>query len=307
MHTTSYAASIKPFQRTKNGRAAWLALTGQYAGPEKWEAEIKHQEQLLHTRVWKGQGNFTLEKFIAQHHNAFVSMQACAEHITYQLPNEFSRVGLLLDAIQCNDAGLQAAMASIRTDTGADGMRYNFETSAAHLLQYDPVAKKRAAGTKRPSAEISVIDGDGEGINVSSFGTKPGIGKTGVHFRYHTIAEYRNLSNPQKEELKQWRKDEEKKGKQPYKRDKDQSKFNKAVAAAVNKQVAAKLKSMEEEKKEDDHLQSLIASIVQDQLRSPPKAPPASPAAAAISSQDAAAKAKSTLVSILKKAKNGVS
>jgi hypothetical protein len=69
--TTSYAASIKPFQRTKNGRAAWLALTGQYAGPDKWEAEIKHQEQLLHTRVWKGQGNFTLEKFIAQHHNAF--------------------------------------------------------------------------------------------------------------------------------------------------------------------------------------------------------------------------------------------
>ena len=55
---TSYAASIKPFQRGKDGRGAWKALTSQYAGQDKWEAEIKHQAQLLHTRVWKGQSNF---------------------------------------------------------------------------------------------------------------------------------------------------------------------------------------------------------------------------------------------------------
>ena len=48
---TSYAASIKPFQRGKDGRGAWKALTRQYAGKDKWKAEIKHQEQLLHTRV----------------------------------------------------------------------------------------------------------------------------------------------------------------------------------------------------------------------------------------------------------------
>ena len=46
---TSYAASIKPFQRGKDGRGAWKALTSQYAGKDKWEAEIKHQEQLLHS------------------------------------------------------------------------------------------------------------------------------------------------------------------------------------------------------------------------------------------------------------------
>ena len=46
---TSYAASIKPFQRGKDGRGAWKALTSQYAGKDKWEAQIKCQEQLLHT------------------------------------------------------------------------------------------------------------------------------------------------------------------------------------------------------------------------------------------------------------------
>ena len=55
---TPYAASIKPFKRTKQGREAWLAITGQYAGKDKWAAEIKRQEQLLHTRAWKGQSNF---------------------------------------------------------------------------------------------------------------------------------------------------------------------------------------------------------------------------------------------------------
>ena len=111
--STSYAASMKPFQRTKNGRGALQALTNQYAGNDKWEAEIRKQDDLLHTRVWKGQSNFPLEGFIAQHRNAFVSMQQCAEHIAYQLPNELTRVGYLLEGIQCSDPGLQAAMASV--------------------------------------------------------------------------------------------------------------------------------------------------------------------------------------------------
>ena len=67
---TSYAASIKPLQRGKDGSGAWKALTRQYTGKDKWEAEIKNQEQLLHTRIWKGQSNFSLENFISQHRNA---------------------------------------------------------------------------------------------------------------------------------------------------------------------------------------------------------------------------------------------
>ena len=49
-------------------------------------------------------------------------MQAAAEHVVYQLPNAHSRVGYLLDAIQYNDAGLQAAVANIKTNQGANGM-----------------------------------------------------------------------------------------------------------------------------------------------------------------------------------------
>jgi hypothetical protein len=265
---TSYAASIKPFQRHKNGRGAWLALSTQYAGKDKWEAEIKRHEQLLHTRLWKGQSNFTLDRFIAHHRNAFVSMQAAAEHITYQLPNEHSRVGYLLDAIQCSDAGLQAAMASIKTDQDPDGLRNNFESAATHLLPYDPVQKKRSdhAGGKRGAADIS--DVTHEEADISAFGAKKGIGKTGVHLRYHPSNEYQKLTNDQKNELREWRESTggDKKRKHPNQKTQQRNvkfKSDKAIAAAVEKKVNERLKAAEQTKVQGDEAEAYIMSIFQ--------------------------------------------
>ena len=124
--STSYAASLKPFQRTKNGRSAWKAIVSQYAGEDKWRAELKKQDDLLHTRKWKGQSNFLLDKFISSHRYAFTSMTQCSEHVAFQLPNENTRVTYLLDAIQSTDAQLQAAMALVSNDTGATGFIYSF-------------------------------------------------------------------------------------------------------------------------------------------------------------------------------------
>ena len=50
-------------------------------------------------------------------------MTQCAEHVTYQLPNEYTRVTFLLDTIE-TDAALQAAMALCRKDTGPNTKRY---------------------------------------------------------------------------------------------------------------------------------------------------------------------------------------
>ena len=75
----------------------------------------------------------------------------------------------------------------------------NFEATAAHLLPYDPVAKKRSGGQKRGSAQISSV------MDPSPTTTKkPSIGKTGVHLHYYKTGEYRSLTNKQKEELKEW-------------------------------------------------------------------------------------------------------
>ena len=59
-------------------------------------------------------------------------------------------------------------------------MRNSFEAIATHLLPYDPVDNK-ITSNKQGFSEIS----DTSKVEVSSFGTKDGIRKTGVHLRYH--------------------------------------------------------------------------------------------------------------------------
>ena len=172
----------------------------QYVGKDKWESKIKWQDNLLHTWQWKGQSNFPLEGFITQHWSTFVLMQQCTNHVEYQLPNEHTWVGYLLEGIVCLDARLQAAMASIWTDDGADGMQNNFKVAAAHILPYDLVAKKRAAaGSKHTQISLTEVGDVGE---ISS-ASKVSIGKSGVHLQYHRPDEYHKLNDEQKTELQE--------------------------------------------------------------------------------------------------------
>ena len=71
---TEYAASLHPWKRHKNGRAAWYALINQYAGQDKWNAELKKQEEFIHQGKWKGQNNYPLASHIAVNRNAFISV-----------------------------------------------------------------------------------------------------------------------------------------------------------------------------------------------------------------------------------------
>jgi len=75
------------------------------------------------------------------HQNTFVFMQAYAQHVAYQIPNEHSGVGYMLDVIKNNDVKLQAALANIEDDTGPSGKHDDFEKAAAHMLPKDPVLK----------------------------------------------------------------------------------------------------------------------------------------------------------------------
>ena len=76
--------------------------------------------------------------------------------------------------IQCSDAGLQAAIASIKTDNGPTGMWNNFKDVAAQFLPYKPVAIKRTMGAKCGAGLISAM----EPAQVNRIeGMKPSMGK----------------------------------------------------------------------------------------------------------------------------------
>ena len=264
---TSYAASIKPYQRTKNGRDAWLALSSQYAGNDKWEAEIKHHEQLLHMRMCCERGKATLPSrglVLSIEMSLSPCKRAAAEHVTYQLPNEHSRVGYLLDAIQCSDAGLQAAMASVKTDQSINGLRNDFEAAATHMLPCDPVQKKRVDHeTKRGPADISDATGEEAYVNVSSFGTKKGNRSSGVPLlRYHKKEEYDLVNKGQKAELREWRRGKSTEGGKKKGGD-HKSDTTKAIASAVEKKVNESLKAIAQEKSTNNDTEAYIMSIMQ--------------------------------------------
>ena len=69
--STIYASTLKPYQRAKDGRGAYFALMNQHVGQAKWEKKLKAQDNFIKTRIWKGNSNFSLEKFIEQHWAAF--------------------------------------------------------------------------------------------------------------------------------------------------------------------------------------------------------------------------------------------
>eukprot|EP00957_Ditylum_brightwellii_P065384 4960105-Ditylum_brightwellii.AAC.1 len=96
-----------------------------------------------------------------------------------------------------------------------------------------------------------------------------GIGKTGVHLRYHESDKYNQVSHEQKKELREWRATTGagkcKPGSQ--KTQQQASKHQKkAIAAAVEKQVAEKLKSLQEEKDSESKTRVYVMSIVKEML-----------------------------------------
>ena len=207
---TSYSPSIKPFQRNRDGRGAYLALVSQYAGQDKWNLEIEKCDDILHNQKWKGTGNFPLESFCAKHRNAMEQLRLAAAHVPYQLPTEFTRVGYLLDGIETCDPRLQAALSTVRADndvTTGEPKRYNFNKTVTFITPEDPVTRRLSKG-KRVHADVASIgfnQSDGRRFKREISSLRSGKGKTGVDFRWHKPEEYKHLTTSQKSELYTWR------------------------------------------------------------------------------------------------------
>ena len=183
-------------------------------------------------------------------------MEQCAEHVDYQLPNQHTRVRYIMDAIQCNDAELQASLAAVRKDDALPtSMRNHFENAVTFLLPSDPVAKKRKSNNdgSRTYANVS----SAAGVEVSSaMGTKPNAGKSGVELRYYKKKEYATLTNDQKDELREWRSKNKKGDKKGNKRNNNSEKDNESFSVTNKKQFRREIASVMKEVIEKQEVQS---------------------------------------------------
>ena len=210
--STQHATTLRPYQRTHDGRAGFLSLISQHAGHDKWNIEVKKADAFLHSAKWKGTGNFLLETFCNKHRQANETLKSAhATGIPYQLPSQHTRVGYLLDSIETTDAELNAAMAQVRTtkdDVAQTGLRYDFELAVTTLTPSDPVARRRTGAKVSDGHTVADVDASLSPAEAAEGKLRSGIGKSGVALRWHKTPEYRQLSKEQRDELWRWRKKE---------------------------------------------------------------------------------------------------
>jgi hypothetical protein len=95
--------------------------------------------------------------------------------------------------------------------------------------------------------------------------------------RYHKVPEYKRLSDPEKEELREWRESQGQKSKGGGPNQQPKKQNQQAIAAAVekkfDKRIEAKLKAMEASKTKEEEAEAFVISCLERYAKLPPKPP----------------------------------
>ena len=274
---TKWSSILKQHEKSKDGRAVWMALIRNHGGEERWEQSYEKLVKAL-TRKWKSSADITLESHVGTLKTIFERMDLACEYTSHTPLTEREKVLKLLDSIDNNDAMLTAHIANVNGDHAGKGS--NFESCVSHLLLADPVEKKLTkSGTKRSFDAL-----------VSGTSALSGRGSTGVDLRWYPNAEYKALSQDQRDELAAWRdtpagveamKAAKKKRKEEQARkngnggggggkgkgklnDKDRKKFHKAVKKAAVSMVKTAAKDVVKESAERRKTAIEVASVLKE-------------------------------------------
>jgi hypothetical protein len=148
-----FSATIAPFRKTQNGRAAYNAIVYQHAGKHVWDKNVKEAMAVLATRTWTGTASITLLRHTSMHCKAFIQLTEAAEQVPAEVPGPRQRVTYLLDSTKTVDPKVLAGMAVIEQDELVK--RRDFELSVTFLLPSCHVVAKN-------------VKAKGLGVNVSS-------------------------------------------------------------------------------------------------------------------------------------------
>ena len=84
--------TIKPFERSRNGRGAYLAVMANHAGDDKWDRIIETAEAYVQKKKWDGTSGVTLEYHIDKLKASYIDLEAGATHVPYTVPNARTHV-----------------------------------------------------------------------------------------------------------------------------------------------------------------------------------------------------------------------
>ena len=147
---TSAMASIMRYQRSRNGRQAYLDLVTHDLGSAKWEKTVEVAENVLSSRVWNGKNSrYPLKIHIARYREAYNDLVRASHQITYAPPNESSRVRYLLASIQTSDPTLCSAKITIQADPAK---KDDFELASDFIMTIAPAPKPQQGRNQRIAA-----------------------------------------------------------------------------------------------------------------------------------------------------------
>lgn len=199
---SAYVGAISKFRKHGDGRGAYLAITSQYGGKDRWYLVKEKALSDLRDSTWNGTGTVTVSSFILKHRNAFTDLESCKDHVDVEVPTDRGRVEYLLKAVSgCSDMTFKAMVAQIEASDGDPAGAYSsFERTAELLLKVCPIARK-GKEKRLKNKEVHFVEGD---IAIKSLATEIKKGpKTGVDIRYYKPGEFAKLSKDQKKELKE--------------------------------------------------------------------------------------------------------
>ena len=221
---TKYEKAGAAYQVHRDGVAFLTHLLVTYATDDAHESEAKRIFAWLEKARWNGPTNGQLVTVLEKMRAQFVRLKECSKHCHVQLPDSRKEVDYLLQTVTYKDPMICTYLCTIRE--GQD-YRTDFEKSANYLAKCPYAGKDSSKQLKRTrftpdisgldfDDEVAVISGlDGEddsGLSLSkrrykaSLKLKGGRGpRTKVDLRYHKPAEYKQLSQAQKDELNAWR------------------------------------------------------------------------------------------------------
>ena len=232
---SKYVSSLQPYRTRNDGRAAYLALVQHNLGSNQWQLMFHDAETIVTTHNFFGTNpHYTLSTHIAKHRSAHDRMRRASSHVNFSLPTETTRVLRLLQSLETSNIAILSAKTSI---LGDDVKRSDFELTSDFLITVTPHTNQ-----PRKSQRISSLTsrgGKGRNNNYHNNRGKNGKwksnkgksnnryqpynnsdhhqqqqhftptlnrGSSGVEFRYYTDSDYQQLSHPQRNELRLWRK-----------------------------------------------------------------------------------------------------
>ena len=77
---SDYANTIKPFERRRDGRGAYLFIFGNHAGDDKWDRIIETAETYIQKKRWDRLPGVTLEFHLDKLKSSYIDLEAGAEH-----------------------------------------------------------------------------------------------------------------------------------------------------------------------------------------------------------------------------------